>query len=74
MKITEVPAPYLLMVLSPPACGGASTLVIVDTDEGIRGIGECFRLAHEAMQTFIAAALRPLMMGKDLRCIEEAAA
>jgi L-alanine-DL-glutamate epimerase-like enolase superfamily enzyme len=77
MKITDVRTAYLnvpLKALSPPAIGGETsahhTLVVVDTDEGIRGIGECFRLAHEAMQTFIAATLRPLLVGEDPGRIE----
>ena len=80
MKITEPRAPCLnvsLKVLSPSARGGDTsayhTLVVVDIDEGIRRIGECYRLAHGAMQTFIAAALYSLLMDKDLRRIEEAA-
>ena len=46
MKITDMRAAYLnvpLKALSPPAIGGETsahhTLVVVDTDEGIRGIG-----------------------------------
>lgn len=77
MKITDVRTAYLnvpMKPMSPPAIGVETsshhTLVVIDTDEGIRGIGECFRLAHEAMQTFIAATLRPLQIGEDPRRIE----
>ncbi len=77
MRITDVRVAYLnvpLKAMSPSAVGGETsahhTLVVVDTDEGLRGIGECFRLAHEAMATFIAATLRPLLLGEDPRRIE----
>lgn len=72
MRISDVRAAYLNMPMkpmSPVAVGGETsahhTLVVVDTDEGVQGIGECFRLAHEAMATFVAATLRPLLIGED---------
>jgi D-arabinonate dehydratase len=77
MRITDVRVAYLnvpMKAMSPLAVGGETsahhTLVVVDTDEGLRGIGECFRLAHEAMATFVAATLRPLLLGEDPRRIE----
>jgi L-alanine-DL-glutamate epimerase-like enolase superfamily enzyme len=58
----------------PAPVGGETSahhvLVVVDTDEGLRGLGECFRLAHEAMITFVEQTLRPMLLGEDPRRIE----
>lgn len=77
MRISDVRIAYLnvpMKPMSPPAVGGETsahhTLVVVDTDEGLRGIGECFRLAHEAMAAFVKTVLRPLLLGEDPRRIE----
>ena len=77
MRITDVRVAYLnvpLAPMSPMPVGGETSahhnLVVVDTDEGLRGIGECFRLAHEAMATFVESTLRPMLLGEDPRRIE----
>jgi len=77
MKITRV-EPILLDLpmapLDPPAVGGETsarhTLVRVETDEGITGIGECFRLAPRTMAAAIEEVLAPLLLGADPTRIE----
>ena len=56
MKITDVECLIL---------DGDYPLVLVSTDEGITGYGECFRRSPEVSKTAIDTVFRPLVLGKD---------
>jgi L-alanine-DL-glutamate epimerase-like enolase superfamily enzyme len=77
MLITNVRAAYLNVPMKASAhapVGGETsahhTLIVIDTDGGLQGIGEAFRLAHRPMCAFIEDVLGPLLVGEDPRRIE----
>jgi L-alanine-DL-glutamate epimerase-like enolase superfamily enzyme len=62
MKITDVKA-YPLKT--------RTALVLIFTDEGVEGIGECSPMNIEIMAHFVETALKPLLVGKDPLDIEQ---
>lgn len=78
MRITDVVA---LPVRIPPApadpapegggeTSASHTIVFVETDEGITGIGEAFRFAPNTISAFVSEILFPLLVGQDPSRIE----
>ena len=56
MKITDVECPVL---------DRQFPFVWVYTDEGITGIGECFRRQPEVIKTLVEHTLKPVLVGQD---------
>ena len=77
MRIIDIRAASLNVPMKPlphtPVDGETSshhTLIVIDTDEGLQGIGEAFRLAHRPMCAFIEDVIRPILVGEDPRRVE----
>ncbi|MCB1380094.1 MAG: mandelate racemase/muconate lactonizing enzyme family protein [Alphaproteobacteria bacterium] len=77
MKITSVEAIPLYIPLKesrpalPQARSSADhTVIRVETDEGITGIGEAFRFAPRSMSTIVEEVLAPILIGEDPCAIE----
>ena len=57
---------------NPPRIGQFSTLIFIDTDEGITGVGEAWSLpAPRIVGSIIENMLKPLLIGKDPLAIEQ---
>lgn len=78
MRITDVVA---LPVRIPPApahpspdgggeTSASHTVILVETDDGITGIGEAFRFAPKTVAAFVDEILKPLLVGQDPTRIE----
>src|SRR3954452_20355004 len=59
MRISDV------TVFQVPDAGGTAMLVVVDTDEGVSGIGEVGIRSRQEAVAGALAALRPLVLGAD---------
>jgi D-arabinonate dehydratase/D-galactarolactone cycloisomerase len=57
---------------NPPRLGQFSTLIFIDTDEGLTGIGESWGLPDpRVVGSIIENMLKPLLVGKDPLAIEQ---
>lgn len=66
----EVPAENRVLSRSGVRASRSATLVRVETDEGISGLGSCSGNG-ELIETIVARVLRPLLLGMDPAAIEE---
>ena len=57
---------------NPPRLGQFSTLIFIDTDEGLTGVGEAWGLPDpRVVGSIIEHLLKPLLVGKDPTAIEQ---
>ncbi len=66
----EVPAENRVLSRSGVRASRSATLVRVETDEGISGLGSCSGNG-ELIEAIVARVLRPLLLGMDPAAIEE---